>query len=101
VAVKLECRYLYKARRRPHSQRVTDKHTHWYAYVSSSNIKRTTFSSTKIPMQNDMTLLVVRERTLITVITYHCVSFSFLSIVITSIEQVFPSVVAQCISLNL
>jgi hypothetical protein len=42
-------------------------------------------------------LLAVREGIPITVITYHCVSTSFLSVVIMMSEQVVPSDFAQCI----
>jgi hypothetical protein len=47
-----------------------------------------------------MTLLVVRERVPVTVITYHCMCTCFLSVAITMSEQVDPSTVAQRISVK-
>jgi len=41
------------------------------------------FSQAQIPVQNKVTLLVVREGIPITVITYYCVSACFLSVAIS------------------
>jgi hypothetical protein len=69
-----------------------------FKYERSSQIQTGfLFSSTEVPTQNKITLLVVREEITITITTYHCASTCFLSLVITINEQVAPLAVAQCI----
>jgi len=65
--------------------------------VDSSNINRTLLSHAQSPACNKIILLIVTEQIPITVITYHCMSICFLSIVITMNEQVVPSADEQSI----
>jgi hypothetical protein len=65
-------------------------------YVRSSNINRTFFLSTaEIPEKNKIILPVDSGGIPVTVITYQCMSTCFLSVVITTSEQVVPSAVEQ------
>jgi hypothetical protein len=79
--------------------KITTIITHTHTHTGSLNINRIFFSA-ETSARNRIALLVVREGISITVKTYQYVSTCFLSALIMMSEQVVPSAVVQCISVN-